>query len=93
LPGSVAEIFEARLSRALPLRAPRVLARIRETRGGRLNDSRFGSRMQGEGSYLAALRQAFEASRRRLGYATFPEPRSSGFRRPVSRGPQLGLFD
>jgi DNA repair photolyase len=93
LPGSVAEIFEARLSRALPLRAPRVLARIRETRGGRLNDSRFGSRMRGEGSYLAALRRAFEASRRRLGYATFPEPRSSGFRRPVSRGPQLGLFD
>src|SRR5258707_11412876 len=49
LPGSVKAVFSERLRLTLPERAERVLHRIRETRGGRLYDSRFGSRGRGEG--------------------------------------------
>ncbi len=92
LPGSVAEVFETRLREALPLRAERVLSRIRETRGGKLNDPRFGSRQRGEGSYMEAVWQVFEATRIKLGYGEFPEPRAGTFARPGRAGDQLGLF-
>jgi hypothetical protein len=88
----VAEVFETRLREAFPLRAERVLSHIREMRGGRLNDPRFGSRQHGEGRYVEAVHQTFEAACRRLGYADVPEPRGGTFRRPP-RGGQLGLFD
>ena len=38
LPGSVKAVFEERLRAALPAQAERVLHRIRETRGGALDD-------------------------------------------------------
>jgi DNA repair photolyase len=94
LPGAVAEVFETRLREALPLRAERVLSHIREMRGGKLNDPRFGSRQRGEGQYAAALQQTFEATARRLGFVEMPEPRPSTFQRPTAkRSGQLGLFD
>jgi DNA repair photolyase len=95
LPGSVAEVFEKRLREALPLRADRVLSHIREMRGGKLNDPRFGSRQRGEGKYVEAIHQSFEAACRRLGYIDSAEPRRDTFRRPeTSVTPkQLGLFD
>ena len=96
LPGSVAEVFEQRLRAAFPLRAERVLSHIREMRGGKLNDPRFGSRQRGEGQYVAALHQSFTATCARLGYSEIPEPRASTFQRPdtpASRAGQLRLFD
>lgn len=102
LPGSVASIFESRLRATLPLRAERVLHRIRETRGGRLYDARFGKRGVGEGIYAQALGHLFRTTAAALG---FPEARpaldsdagaSAGeettFRRPPrppARGSQL----
>src|SRR5947208_13641918 len=41
LPGSVKQVFEERLRAALPLRAERVLARVREARGGKMYDPRW----------------------------------------------------
>lgn len=93
LPGSVAEVFEKRLREALPLRAERVMSHIREMRGGKLNDPRFGSRQRGEGRYVEAIHQSFEAACRRLGYTEWPEPRAGTFLRPSSFKKQLGLFD
>ncbi|HEU4406038.1 MAG TPA: PA0069 family radical SAM protein [Polyangiaceae bacterium] len=96
LPGSTREVFTARLERALPLRSKRVLARVREARGGRLNDPRFGARMRGEGHYVEALHALFEAHARRLGLPThFPDggDAPSTFRRPPPAGAQLSLFD
>lgn len=93
LPGSVAEVFEARLRERLPLSAEKVLARTREMRGGRLNDPRFFSRMHGRGAYARTLEQVFEATRQRLGYGAFPAPREGTFRRPTDRGGQLRLFE
>jgi DNA repair photolyase len=91
LPGSVAEVFEARLRQFLPLAAEKVLTRTREMRGGKLNDSRFFSRQHGQGEYARTLERIFEATARRLGYRPFPEPRTGTFRR-VSAGRQLRLF-
>lgn len=92
LPGSVAELFETRLREALPLRAERVLSRIREMRGGKLNDPRFGMRQRGEGRYMEALQQSFEATRTRLGFEAFPEPKIGTFIRKERATPQLTLF-
>jgi DNA repair photolyase len=67
LPGSVAPVFMERLQTALPLRAHRVESRIREMRGGGLNDSRFGNRMRGEGEYWKSIQALFRLSVERFG--------------------------
>src|SRR5207245_486 len=56
LPGSVKQVFEQRLRESLPLRADRVLNRVRDARGGKLYDSRGGVRGRGEGTYAGAAR-------------------------------------
>lgn len=92
LPGSVKEVFESRLRATLPLRADRVLHRIRETRGGKLYDSRFGMRGRGEGLYAQTIQSLFETTARRLGLNSgfFDDPPST-FRRPCDDR-QLTLF-
>ena len=67
LPGEVANLFEAWLREHYPLRAARVLGLIRDMRGGRLNDPRFGHRMRGEGHYAQLLSARFAAACRRSG--------------------------
>src|SRR3954464_13397955 len=67
LPGSVKQVFEERLRQALPLRADRVLNRVREARGGKLYDARFGTRGEGVGNYAEAARALFDSTVRRLG--------------------------
>jgi DNA repair photolyase len=97
LPGAVAPVFEERIRAALPEAAPRILHLVRETRGGRSYDPRFGVRGRGEGPYAAALAGVFERVASRLGYGTGgrtcdgTEP-STTFRRPPPAG-QLHLFD
>ncbi|HMJ11097.1 MAG TPA: PA0069 family radical SAM protein [Polyangiaceae bacterium] len=95
LPGTVKDVFAARLAEKLPLSSEKILRRTREMRGGKLNDPRFGARMRGEGQYVESIRALFAATARRLGLnAQMRETdRSSTFRRP--RGPQrqLDLFE
>lgn len=67
LPGSTQSVFLERLRRELPLHAARVERRIRDIRGGELNDARFGCRMTGTGPYWDAIRQLFQSTARRLG--------------------------
>ncbi len=96
LPGPVKQVFEERLRSHLPLSADKVLARTREARGGKLNDSRFGERMTGRGEYVDAIRALFDQTASRLGLdprePSF-EPASSSFRRPTDPRGQLRLFD
>src|SRR2546423_11904227 len=79
LPGSVAPYFEQRLREKLPLKADRVLNRIRDARGGKLNSSRFGERMRGKGEYWNAQEKLFEVYCRRFG---FNENKCSGDHTP-----------
>ncbi|MFM7734882.1 MAG: PA0069 family radical SAM protein [Alphaproteobacteria bacterium] len=81
------------LARHFPLRRARVLARIRGTRDGRLNDSTFGRRMRGQGEYAAQIAALFAASARRHGLDRDPRPlETRWFRRPTRAGDQLALF-
>jgi DNA repair photolyase len=91
LPGAVAGLFDEWLETHFPERKEKVLHRIREMRGGRLNDPRFGSRMRGDGIFAEQMRALFETSCRRLGLPSRgPELSTAAFRRPP--GPQLDLF-
>jgi DNA repair photolyase len=104
LPGSVEPVFVERLRESFPLLAEKVLARVREMRGGKLNDPSFGSRMQGQGPYIQAVQLLFNQTARRLGLDTREvgirceqerPSRQSSFRRPsqpVVKGGQLCLF-
>jgi DNA repair photolyase len=93
LPGAVAGLFEQWLEAHFPDRKEKVLGRVREMRGGRLNDPRFGSRMRGEGIFAEQIRSVFRTYRRRCGLdRPFPELSSAAFRRPPRPGEQLGLF-
>ena len=67
LPGSVESVFVSRLREVMPLRADRVLNRLRDIRGGALSDSRFGKRMRGSGTYWESIRDLFAISRKRYG--------------------------
>lgn len=67
LPWEVNPIFQQWLQQHLPDRAARVMARVREMRGGKDNDARFGSRMTGQGLWAQLVRQRFEKACTRLG--------------------------
>jgi DNA repair photolyase len=67
LPWEVNPLFQQWLDQHFPERAARVMARVREMRGGRDYDARFGARMKGEGVWAQLLRQRFEKTATRLG--------------------------
>jgi DNA repair photolyase len=99
LPGPVAVVFGERLQQALPLRAGKVLSRVREARGGKLYDSRFGVRGRGEGPLAEAAGLLFEQTCRKVGLhhqareLTMGSPRwETTFRRPARAGEQLRLW-
>lgn len=87
LPLAVAPIFQAWLERHAPEAKERVLARVRDARGGKLNDSQFGRRMSGRGPYAEQIAQSFEVFRRRSGLSDASTPLDcSRFRRPALPG-------
>jgi DNA repair photolyase len=90
LPLGVAPLFEQWLERTVPEKKEKVLGRIRAMRGGKLNDSRFGSRMRGEGFFAEQIHQMFHVACRKEGLSDDgPELSVAAFRRPL--GPQLAL--
>ena len=84
LPGSVKAVFFHRLQEVLPDRARRIEHRIRETREGKLYDSRFGHRHLGEGNYWDAVGQLWNVWTHRLGFDRDDDEllHPSTFRRP-----------
>lgn len=92
LPHAVKELFETWLETHLPKKKDRVLARLREMRGGKLNDARFGSRMRGEGVFAEQIRDLFRVARSRAGLDhPVPELSVEAFRKPGGR--QMELFE
>ena len=67
LPWEVNPLFQQWLAEHFPDRAHRVMARVREMRGGRDYDSTFGSRMRGEGVWARLLAQRFQKASARYG--------------------------
>jgi DNA repair photolyase len=67
LPWEVNPLFQQWLEQHFAERAARVMARVREMRGGRDYDATYGKRMTGEGVWARLLRQRFEKAVARLG--------------------------
>ena len=67
LPLEIKQLFEEWLLQHVPDRAARVLALVRQTRGGQLYDSQFGQRQTGTGAYADMLARRFALATARLG--------------------------
>jgi DNA repair photolyase len=67
LPWEVSPLFQRWLEQHFPDRAQRVMARVRDMRGGKDNDSQFGSRMTGQGVWAQLLGQRLHKACDRLG--------------------------
>ena len=95
LPHEVAPLFEQWLRVHYPERVDRVLNHVREMRGGRLNDPRFGHRMRGAGAYAAMVAARFARACRRLGLNQEAAPKldTLQFEREPGAPRQGGLFD
>jgi DNA repair photolyase len=92
LPLEVGGLFEEWLAQHYPERRERVMNRIRDCRGGKVNDSRFGTRMRGEGIYARLLRSRFDKVYRDLGFRAMPGLECGLFAAPADSGGQLDLF-
>jgi DNA repair photolyase len=85
LPGAVAGIFSAWLDTHYPARKEKILNRVREMRGGKLNDPRFGTRMRGTGFYAEQMSAMYHVARKAAGLGDRPplgELSAASFRDP-----------
>jgi len=93
LPGEVRNIFREWLLRFYPDKLRHVLNLVRDVRGGRDNDPRYGSRMAGQGPYAFALQRRFELAMNRNGMKKrLPHLRTDLFTQPEVPEDQLSLF-
>lgn len=105
LPAEVLPVFRERLEESLPDHASKVWSQIRDVRGGRLNDSRFGHRMSGKGPRWEMVEDLFRIHVKRLGLdamdrsevrrvAEMPSPPITQDAKPTSAASNQGvLFD
>lgn len=93
LPLEIGDLFTEWLEANCPDRASRVLSLMRQTRGGKLYDAKWGERMVGEGPYAWMIGRRFEMAAERLGFNKGTvELRTDLFRHPVLPGQQLRLL-
>ena len=93
LPWEVNPLFQQWLNQHFPERAARVMARIREMRGGHCNSAKFGERMVGTGVWAELLRQRFIKAAARLGLNRERAPLDlTQFRRVGASSAQASLF-
>jgi DNA repair photolyase len=93
LPLEIKDLFAEWLTARRPDRAQRVMSLVRQMRGGRDYDARWGKRMKGEGPIADVIGQRFRAARRRYGLDRVLPPLDVGqFRRPAPSTRQLDLF-
>jgi len=93
LPWEVAPLFRAWLDQHLPERAARVMARVRDMRGGKDYDADFAHRMKGQGPWAELIGQRVRRAAARHG---LPRERvtldCSRFRPPARDAAQQTLF-
>lgn len=91
LNGAIGEIFADWIKKTMPDRADKVLHQIENCHGGNLNDSRFGTRMRGEGEMAKQINDLMKLAK--LKYfkgKTMPQLNRS-LHEPYKQG-QLKLF-
>jgi len=65
LNGAIGEIFADWIQKTLPDRADKVLHQIESCHGGRLNDSRYGTRMRGQGKIADQINMLVRLARKK----------------------------
>ena len=92
LPWELNALFQDWLQQHYPDRAERVMARIREMRGGRDYDADFATRMKGSGIWADLIRQRFEKTCTRLGLNRQRVELTTELFRPSRLSSQQDLF-
>lgn len=90
LNGEIKNIFHDWLYKSMPDAADKIWNHIKECHGGQVNDSRFGTRMSGEGKIAESIKQLFMMAKKKyLHGRKMPEYDFTKFKRPVKNGDQL----
>jgi DNA repair photolyase len=93
LPLTVEPVFLEWLNRVRPNHEEKVLGRIRQVRGGKLNSSAWGERMLGQGVIAEQIRSMFHLFRQKFGLDRHMPPYNFDlFRPPTARSGQMRLF-
>ncbi len=92
LNGEIATLFQDWLFKNMPDAADKIWNHIKACHGGQVNDSRFGTRMRGEGKIAESIRLLFQMAKKKyMPNRDFPEYDFTQFKRPEKNG-QLNLF-
>jgi DNA repair photolyase len=92
LPHELKQVWREWLELHVPERAAHVMSLVQQMRGGKDYDSRFGTRMRGEGPFADLIAMRFAKARRRLGFPGLPTLRTDLFLAPKPNLPQGSLF-
>ncbi|MCW7537736.1 PA0069 family radical SAM protein [Aquabacterium sp. A7-Y] len=92
LPWEVNPLFHQWLEQHFPERAGRVMARVREMRGGQDYKADFGSRMKGTGLWAELIRQRIDKAVTRCGLTRQVKALDAGVFRPPQKDGQGVLF-
>lgn len=91
LPFAVKSLFEQWLDQHYPDKKKKILNRVREIRGGKLNDPNFKTRMRGQGIFADQMAELFQLARKKSGIKErWPKLTTEYFRRPGID--QMSLF-
>jgi DNA repair photolyase len=93
LPHEVKDLFKNWLQTHYPLKAEHVMNIVRDIRGGKMYQTRFGERMTGTGEFASLIAKRFELACNKNGLNKGGiELDSNHFSVPVKSGDQLNLF-
>ena len=93
LNGSIGEIFKDWIHKTFPDTAEKVLNQIAEVHGGQLSDSRYGTRMRGEGKIADGIKSLFHSAvKKYLSGRKAYELDLTAFKRPSDKNGQMSLF-
>ena len=93
LPLEIKDLFREWLEENRPDRASRVMSLVRQSRGGRDYDARWGSRMVGSGAVAELLKARFAVAVRKYGLNRQSRTADlSQFKVPATSGGQMDLF-
>ncbi|PZD77446.1 PA0069 family radical SAM protein [Mesonia sp. K7] len=92
LNGAIAEVFKDWIEKTYPLKAKKVLHLIESCHNGNLNDSRYGTRMKGEGEFAEQIHQQFKIARLKYFSGKKKAPPMSNFLFLEQKNGQYKLF-
>ena len=95
LPHEVKDLFKEWLDIHAPLKADHIISLIKQSRGGKDYDNRYGHRMRGTGEYAQLISRRFSLAKKKYGLNTQLEPMNTRlFIKPNASHPaQMNLWD